>query len=570
MTQRLTNPFLYKTRVPPERFIGRKQEVYLILDRLVNPFNQGGAAVSGRRGVGKTSLLQYLGSCASELRPELAPETVHFVNIPVDTMVPFSVVDFWRFLFLHLEQWPANQFKQQTRDLLSILDKHASASRHPITTFFETIGKAQLVVVLLDNFDLILEQIQPETTSGKRNKEQVEYLNFLGTIAALLNLPAPRGFSLIVASEQPVYDLLTQCHQSVYFGSAFYNNMVSLPLRSFSRAECEELLDTYLKGTEINFEVPARDKLYEVSGGHPATFQEAAYNLFKEVTAQPEEAMPIPGSERRTPLSDRRIDFVLVTALEEERDAILDKLPGYRKLSPVKNDIRIYFQAELPVIFPGGEAGAYRVIVMPLLGMGRVQAAAATKDAIARWHPRYVVLAGIAGGLAAQGINIGDILIADQIVDYELQKVTPQGAQVRWEVHRADPRLLNACRNFIGESWQELVQLERPDQGKLQRHTGPIASGDKVIAFGDVLERYREIWPKLIGVEMEAAGVAAATFQSPDPPGFFVVRCVSDLADEHKDSVDVKKWRAYACDAAASFAIALLKSGPVNLSTADS
>lgn len=46
-----------------------------------------------------------------------------------------------------------------------------------------------------------------------------------------------------------------------------------------------------------------------------------------------------------------------------------------------------------------------------------------------------------------------------------------------------------------------------------------------------------------------------------------MVRGVSDLADEHKGSADVEKWRSYACDAAASFAIALLKSGPVHLLT---
>jgi hypothetical protein len=49
--------------------------------------------------------------------------------------------------------------------------------------------------------------------------------------------------------------------------------------------------------------------------------------------------------------------------------------------------------------------------------------------------------------------------------------------------------------------------------------------------------------------------------------GFFMVRGVSDLADEHKGSEDAERWRPYACDVAASFAIALLKSGPVPLLT---
>jgi nucleoside phosphorylase len=197
--------------------------------------------------------------------------------------------------------------------------------------------------------------------------------------------------------------------------------------------------------------------------------------------------------------------------------------------------------------------------------MGRVNAATATTTAITRWHPRYIVLVGIAGGVAARNIQIGDILVADQIVDYELQKLIPRGPQVHWEVHRADTRLLIACDNFTDQSWQEQIQIERPDRNNPRRYIGPIASGDKVIAFTDILAQHCEVWPKLIGVEMEAAGVATAAFQSSEKPGFFMVRCVSDLADEHKSSADVEKWRSYACDAAASFAIALLKSGPAPL-----
>jgi hypothetical protein len=90
-------------------------------------------------------------------------------------------------------------------------------------------------------------------------------------------------------------------------------------------------------------------------------------------------------------------DFVIVTALEEERDAVLAKLPIPRRLAPSGDDVRVYFWSNLPVAFPDGSTGTYRVIVMPLLGMGRVQAATATADAIRRWHPRYIILVGRGG-----------------------------------------------------------------------------------------------------------------------------------------------------------------------------
>jgi formylglycine-generating enzyme required for sulfatase activity len=257
------------------------------------------------------------------------------------------------------------------------------------------------------------------------------------------------------------------------------------------------------------------------------------------------------------------VDFVVVTALDEERDAVLQKLPGYNKLPPKKNTVQIYYAAEVPVIFPDSATGQYRLIVVSLSGMGRIQAATVTSEAISRWHPRYIMLVGIAGGIVAKGVNIGDILISSQIVDYELQKITKDGPQVRWEVYRAEPRLLAASRSFADKEWLDLVSVARPADSKLVRHVGPIASGDKVIAFSDVLNFYRDKWPALIGVEMEAGGTAAAAFQSAEPPGFFMVRGVSDLADSDKNTPDVEKWRPYACDVAASYAIGLLKSGPV-------
>jgi len=272
------------------------------------------------------------------------------------------------------------------------------------------------------------------------------------------------------------------------------------------------------------------------------------------------------GREAKTP----EVDFLLVTPLPEERDAVLKKLKGYKKVPPIKDDIHTYFQADVTSNFSGGEIGTYHVIVLPLLGIGQLQAATATTKAIERWHPRYTVVIGIAGGIAARGVQIGDILIADQIANYELQKVTPEGPQIRWDVHQVDQRLLSACNNFIDDSWKELLQVERPGQGEPKRCNGPIASGDKVVAFGNFLKKHLDTWPKLIGVEMEAAGAAKAAFQSSAGSGFFMVRCVSDLADENKEENEVKKWRPYACDVAASFAIGLLKSGPVPIDQKES
>ena len=259
------------------------------------------------------------------------------------------------------------------------------------------------------------------------------------------------------------------------------------------------------------------------------------------------------------------IDFVIITALEEERDALHSKLQGVQKVSPTDDDIRVYFKCELPVTYPNGTQSTYTIVTLSLLGMGRLQALNATKDAISRWSPRYVLLVGIAGGVEQNEVSLGDILVSDLVVDYELQKVRETSESFRFQPHNCDPRLVGAAQNFLGDSWTTLVSASRPEEGKPKRHIGPVATGDKVVERKSLVAQLLNpnSWPKLIGIEMEAGGAASGCFQSVGQPGFFMVRGVSDLADEDKETESVKAWREYACDIAAAYTIALLKSGPV-------
>lgn len=258
------------------------------------------------------------------------------------------------------------------------------------------------------------------------------------------------------------------------------------------------------------------------------------------------------------------INFLIITALPEEREALLSKLPGAWQIPPTDEDTHTYTRAELPVKLDDGLPGKYHLVVLTLAGIGRVQAGTTAAQAVHRWHPDYVILVGIAGGFATGHVSIGDVLVADQIVDYEIQTLLPDDPEMRLQVFRADPRLLEAC-NSLGDAWKELIQVLRPAPGEPRVRIGPIASGDKVIAYSKVVDQLRNRWPKLLGVEMEAGGVAAAAFQSPEKPGFFMVRGVADLSDENKYTDQVKKWRSYACDVAAAYAISLLKSARVPL-----
>lgn len=258
------------------------------------------------------------------------------------------------------------------------------------------------------------------------------------------------------------------------------------------------------------------------------------------------------------------VDFVIITALEEEREAVLAKLPDYKKLPRDGLDVHTYYEARVVTNRP--DHTQYRVIVTSLSGMGPIKGASKATSIIQRWNPRHVLLVGIAGGVKGE-VAPGDVVVASQIVDYSLGKSTEGGhREVRWVAHQAEANLFDAASNFR-RGWEDLIATERPRPGAPQRIMGVVASGGDVVADPGTIAKYIEAWPKLVGIEMEAAGVAAALFESIEKPSFLMIRSVSDLANGQRNATTKKRWRAYACDVAAAYAVGLLRDGPTPAST---
>ncbi|WP_437743782.1 SAVED domain-containing protein [Sorangium sp. So ce1504] len=258
--------------------------------------------------------------------------------------------------------------------------------------------------------------------------------------------------------------------------------------------------------------------------------------------------------------SSKRIDFLIITALEEERVAVLSKLSGHRKLDRDGVDTHTYYDAEVRTTREDG--AVYRVIVSSLAEMGPIMGALKASAVIKRWRPEHVMMVGIAGGVDGE-VALGDVMVASQVADYTIGKIHESGRrEERWVCYPADANLLDAIRNFRS-GWSDLIAEPRHGPGTPTRHVGVIASGGDVIASKEQIAAYLADWPKLIGVEMEGGGVAAGLHTDIERPRFLMIRGVSDLANG-KNNAEVKRaWRAYACDVAAAYAIGLLREGPV-------
>ena len=248
--------------------------------------------------------------------------------------------------------------------------------------------------------------------------------------------------------------------------------------------------------------------------------------------------------------NDIVVDAVVITALLEERDAIVAKLQDVQVHTMRK---RVYTSGTVD-----GAGPKRRVVVLSLPLMGNVSAAVAVSQAIDVWNPKYVFVTGIAGGVPkGPERSLGDIIVAQQIVGYELAKVRKGVAEPRFQVYRASFELLEKARTLPPGEWIHDIGVARPDGTSVSPnvHVGVIASGEKVVADAKFVAELKKSWPQLTGIEMEGLGAALAAYEAATAPELLLVKGICDWADRHKND----DWHAYAAAAAAAFTIALIR-----------
>jgi nucleoside phosphorylase len=246
-------------------------------------------------------------------------------------------------------------------------------------------------------------------------------------------------------------------------------------------------------------------------------------------------------------MNNAAADIAIVVALPLELAAVLRHLPAGSMDVSVRS-IRAHHRCEL--------ADGRSVVVACGLGPGQINGALLARDIVSEWRPQLIILTGIAAGIGS-GVSLGDVVVSDQIVDYELAKITPEGTRPRWSVYRSSSRLVQRALSVADDRWKNQAAVERPDgapSSNTRTHVGVVLSGSKVIADMATVEGLSHIWSRALAVEMESAGTAASLWQLLYAPEFIMVKGVCDFADSTKKD----DWQPYAADIAASFTVFLL------------
>ncbi len=314
------------------------------------------------------------------------------------------------------------------------------------------------------------------------------------------------------------------------------------------------------------------------------------------------------------------IDFAIITGLIEEFDALKKIFPPFDEDS---ENSRVYYRTVIPST--DGKK-KYHTVITFQNQMGSFDAIGITKNFIKDWSPAYIILVGIAGSfnekvklgdiIVSQQVfhyDYGKIVDKEKETEIEYR---PQGYPCSVALIRQAEAFVLREKNWIKNAnksarkkakklKQEYPKFynERLDtlQRKLKKnnnksansvaakevkkqmndfqkqfdktceqlmehnpnvHFGTVASGSLVVASPKKRQELLKLHGKIIGTEMEGAGVMHATYYEESPVPAIVIKSISDAADAKKAETDkIGCWREMALENSSNFLFGLLSSG---------
>jgi nucleoside phosphorylase len=241
-----------------------------------------------------------------------------------------------------------------------------------------------------------------------------------------------------------------------------------------------------------------------------------------------------------TNLADWASPILIITVTRTEARAVLDTFSQAAGQEWTRQAIgkKTYYSL-------GNHGGVPVFMVQSEMGSATPGGALLTvHQAIEALRPQAVIMCGIAFGLRPDEQQLGDIMVAKQLLYYEPQKVDLERGQMpRGDRTTSAERLLDRCRS-VDIDWQGAAT-----------HFGLVLSGEKLVndpAFRDWLLRTE---PEAVGGEMEGAGLYAAARDA--KVDWILVKAICDWADGTKND----DAQSLAARNAAQFVLRVLQLG---------
>ncbi len=264
---------------------------------------------------------------------------------------------------------------------------------------------------------------------------------------------------------------------------------------------------------------------------------------------------------------EQSIDILILTPMILELKPIINRLENVEEIAQFGEYIVNFGEI---TNFNGQKI---RIAIYSLPEYGNISASTLTTKFLNKFKPKIFIVCGIAGGLKERfsHLQLGDIIVADQIIYYEIQKEQNGNIDYRPRVYPASSWVRQRLRSYFegtNPNWTDEITISRPKENKnIQtcHWAYSIASGEKI--SGDPESNLRKYLSeelkslKIAGVEMESAGAAYPILRGITEvrPEILVVRAISDFGDTYKKPDHDKKWQPYAADVVGAFLLHSIK-----------
>jgi nucleoside phosphorylase len=152
--------------------------------------------------------------------------------------------------------------------------------------------------------------------------------------------------------------------------------------------------------------------------------------------------------------------------------------------------------------------------------------AVSVTDSISFWDPQGVIMIGICYGINELKQNIGDVVISESVIPYQVRRVSSEKNIPRGGELPSGAKLTNRLKNI--RNWH----FETPQGHKTRTHFGRVLSGEELIDNLDYRNEAIKLFPEAIGGEMEGVGLYAACLGKVE---WILVKGVCDFADGNKN-----------------------------------
>lgn len=238
-----------------------------------------------------------------------------------------------------------------------------------------------------------------------------------------------------------------------------------------------------------------------------------------------------------TPLPDlpASVDLVILTITEAEFLAVFERmepLPSKSKVSKILLGNSFYIL---------GTYGHYTAVLLATYQPGTGSAMNYLNSAITQFKCQLVVNIGIAWGANPQKQKLGDVLVADRVVNVDDVKIS-QGREIqRGPVPPIHPRS-NVIVRATHLSWRD--KYTNVDDRPCKMHCGLYVGSNTLLNDAGRKREILEKHPEAIGGEMESFAVyEAASFHGVP---WMVIKGISDWGDgtKHDEYHPVATWSA--------------------------